>query len=162
MSTGHKSFAGRVAATSRDIPVAVQIGAFCFRHKDAELQILMVTSSNGRWILPKGWPMPGKTGRDVALIEAWEEAGVRKGKASSQAVLTFDNIKRSKRRGVFFTRVAVHTVAVTKTAKDFPEADIRDRRWLTEAQALHLASDTALRDAIRDLAAHVQAQPSVN
>ena len=162
MGIDHKSFTGRVAASARGVPIADQIGAFCYRYKHADLQVLLVTSSNGRWILPKGWPMPGKTGRDVALIEAWEEAGVRKGDASEHPVLTFDNTKRSKRHGVFFTRVAVHTVAVTKTEKDFPESDMRDRRWVTIPQASDLVSDAGLREAIHNLAAHVRADVKVN
>ena len=38
----------------------------------------MVTSRNGRrWVIPKGMMEPGKTAGEIALQEAWEEAGVR-------------------------------------------------------------------------------------
>ena len=45
--------------------------------KNNKIQVLLVTSrGSGRWILPKGWPMDGKTPAASAAQEAWEEAGV--------------------------------------------------------------------------------------
>ena len=58
-------------------PDWVQVGALCYRHKKGKLQILLITSrGTKRWIIPKGWPMPGKHGSSAAKQEAWEEAGV--------------------------------------------------------------------------------------
>src|SRR5262249_19062195 len=40
-------------------------------------QICLVTSSSGkRWVIPKGIIDPGKTAGEIALQEAWEEAGL--------------------------------------------------------------------------------------
>src|SRR5258708_20379358 len=39
--------------------------------------VCLVTSSNGRrWVIPKGMMEPGKTSGEIALQEAWEEAGL--------------------------------------------------------------------------------------
>jgi len=40
-------------------------------------QICLVTSSSGkRWVIPKGMIEPGTTAGQIALQEAWEEAGL--------------------------------------------------------------------------------------
>ena len=39
--------------------------------------VCLVTSRNGkRWVAPKGCLEPGKTAAEIALQEAWEEAGL--------------------------------------------------------------------------------------
>ena len=55
-----------------------QVAALPWR-RDAKgrLVVLLVTSrTNHKWMLPKGWPMPGKSDPETASIEAHEEAGV--------------------------------------------------------------------------------------
>ena len=57
--------------------MAEQVGALCWRLHKWRVQVLLVTSRDtGRWVLPKGWPMAGKTAEAAAAREAWEEAGV--------------------------------------------------------------------------------------
>src|SRR5262249_43165617 len=42
-----------------------------------EGQVCLVTSRNGkRWVVPKGCMEPDKTAGQLALVEAWEEAGL--------------------------------------------------------------------------------------
>ena len=57
----------------------LQTGALPWRRaKGDQLEILLVTGRlSGRWIVPKGWPMRGKTMAKAAAQEAYEEAGVR-------------------------------------------------------------------------------------
>jgi 8-oxo-dGTP pyrophosphatase MutT (NUDIX family) len=38
--------------------------------------MLVTSRATRRFIVPKGWPMKGKSGRKAAMIEAQEEAGV--------------------------------------------------------------------------------------
>ena len=55
----------------------IQFAALCWRGKRGKLQVLLITSRGSkRWIIPKGWPMEGKTPAASALVEAWEEGGV--------------------------------------------------------------------------------------
>ena len=47
------------------------------RDADGRIEILLITSNTTqRFIVPKGWPMKGKSGRKAATVEAREEAGV--------------------------------------------------------------------------------------
>jgi 8-oxo-dGTP pyrophosphatase MutT (NUDIX family) len=46
---------------ARDEAERLQYAALCYRAQRGKLQILMITSRDtGRWIIPKGWPMPGR------------------------------------------------------------------------------------------------------
>jgi 8-oxo-dGTP pyrophosphatase MutT (NUDIX family) len=57
--------------------VRTQFAALCYRVVKKKVKVLVISSrGTGRWIVPKGWPMDGKTPADAALQEAWEEAGV--------------------------------------------------------------------------------------
>ena len=58
-------------------PDHIQTAALVYRVTPKGIQILTVTSrGTKRWILPKGWPMEGKTLIQAAQTEAWEEAGL--------------------------------------------------------------------------------------
>ncbi|MEM1303059.1 MAG: NUDIX hydrolase, partial [Pseudomonadota bacterium] len=57
--------------------VRTQFAALCYRIVSDKTQILLISSRRtGRWIIPKGWPIDGRTPSSCALTEAWEEAGV--------------------------------------------------------------------------------------
>lgn len=133
-----------------------QIGAFCYREaKHGGIEFLLVTSSEGRWILPKGWPMTGLSSRKVAKIEAWEEAGVRKGKTSRKPILKAKSHKQIGPTARLKTKLWIYTIRVTSLAHAFPEDDRRDRRWVTLAKAEKLIADKHLRKALRALTAKV-------
>ncbi|MGR9222508.1 NUDIX hydrolase (plasmid) [Rhizobium leguminosarum] len=54
-----------------------QYGALCFRNTPNGPKVLLITTrETRRWMIPKGWPIPGLKPRKVAEREAWEEAGV--------------------------------------------------------------------------------------
>ena len=56
-------------------PDAVVRQAAALPMRDGE--VCLVTSRNGkRWVAPKGCMEPGKTAGEIALQEAWEEAGL--------------------------------------------------------------------------------------
>jgi len=59
-------------------PARPQAMALCFRTTKKKVQVLLVTSrGTGRWLLPKGWQVPGKSLAESAAQEAWEEAGAK-------------------------------------------------------------------------------------
>ncbi|TIP93267.1 MAG: NUDIX hydrolase, partial [Mesorhizobium sp.] len=69
-----------------------------------DVEVMLVTSiSTRRFIVPKGWPMKGKSGRKAATIEAQEEAGVL-GKTLKQPAGIYSYWKRLTNR---FVRVDV-------------------------------------------------------
>lgn len=123
--------------------VRTQFGALCYRLRGGKVQVLMVTSrTRRRWIIPKGWPMPGETPTEAAMTEAWEEAGV-KGKVSVVPVGIFSYLKRDDKESLP-CMVVVFPVKVASLEKNFPEAKQRSRRWCSRKKAAKLASDPEL------------------
>jgi len=54
-----------------------QLAALPWRRTGEQLEVLMITSRLSRhWLIPKGWPMKGKTDAEAAAREAYEEAGI--------------------------------------------------------------------------------------
>ena len=40
-------------------------------------EVMLITSrETRRWVIPKGWPMKGRTPGQAAMVEAFEEAGL--------------------------------------------------------------------------------------
>ena len=115
--------------------VQQQVGALCWRLRHGAVQVLLVTSRDtGRWVIPKGWPIPGLTPAAAAAREAWEEAGVR-GRVADESlgVFSYDKVVAAD-RSVPCT-VAVHALAVDTLAKTWPERRERERLWLAPAEA---------------------------
>lgn len=126
--------------------MALQMAALCFRKGKDGIQVLLVTSSNGRWILPKGWPIKGQDDPATALQEAWEEAGVKKGKVTKKAIATYKTVKRFDDGSEMPCKTKVFKVRVKDLVKDYPESDDRNRRWLSPSKAAMLVDDAALGD----------------
>lgn len=111
-------------------PEFVQAAALCLREGRRGREVLMVTSLNsGRWILPKGWPMKGRTLGGAALQEAWEEAGVVG--TVEDVPVGFYTYEKQRRGGFSLScRVEVFRVHVSDLLRDWPERNKRQRRWL--------------------------------
>ncbi len=107
----------------------------------------MITSSHGRWILPKGWPIDGLSAGETAAQEAWEEAGV-KAAAVSEALGTFETIKRFNDGQEVPCETTVFAVEVADIKDDFPEAQKRERRWLPQQEAARTVEEDGLREII--------------
>lgn len=120
-------------------PPRQQYAALCYRMKKKQgLEVLLVTSRDtGRWIIPKGWPMPGKKSHTVAEREAYEEAGVR-GKAEREPLGFYTYMKGLNYGLKVICRVQVHALKVDEILKQFPEKGTRQIEWVT-------CSDAALR-----------------
>ncbi|AZO21769.1 NUDIX hydrolase [Mesorhizobium sp. M1E.F.Ca.ET.045.02.1.1] len=128
-----------------------QVAAIPFRLSEGgNLEILLVTSrTTRRFIVPKGWPMKGKSGRKAAAIEAQEEAGVL-GKALKQPAGTYSYWKRMASR---FVRVdvVVYLLEVAEEMADWREAANRQRAWLPVADAALLIDEPELSTLLRGL-----------
>lgn len=127
-------------------PKALQLAALCHRDTPNGVEVLLVTSSNGRWILPKGWPIDGMSAAEAASVEAWEEGGVKEAQFDEQAITTLQTQKTYDSGLTIPTETHVYDLTVTKVANDYPEADKRDRIWVSPARAAELVDDPALRD----------------
>jgi 8-oxo-dGTP pyrophosphatase MutT (NUDIX family) len=110
-------------------------------------RVCLITSRSGkRWVIPKGCLEPGKTSGEIALQEAWEEAGLV-GVLQPEPVGSYVYEKAN-----LTCHVTVFVMHVTATAAQWPEQEVRERVWLTLAQALQRVEEPALRELIRGAA----------
>jgi 8-oxo-dGTP pyrophosphatase MutT (NUDIX family) len=127
-----------------------QFAALCYRVKKDKVQVLLVTSRGARrWIVPKGWPMEGKTPAASARQEAWEEAGVI-GKADGSCLGVYSYAKDVGEAGDLPCLAMLYPVAVKSLAKKFPEKGQRRRRWVSRKKAARLVAEPELARMILD------------
>lgn len=108
-------------------------------------RICVVSSRGGkRWVVPKGCLEPGKTAAEIALQEAWEEAGL-------VGILQQDPLGTYLYEKSGFTcHVTIFLMSVTDMAERWPERDLRQRCWLDVTLALQRIDDAGLRELIRE------------
>ena len=128
-----------------------QVAAIPFRlGADRDIEVMLVTSrTTRRFIVPKGWPMKGKSGRRAAMIEAREEAGVL-GKTLKEPAGTYSYWKRLE-NGFIRVDVIVYLLEVTKELSNWQEAESRQRAWLAPEDAALLIDEPDLSTLLRDL-----------
>lgn len=130
----------------------LQAAALPFR-RDKELEVLLVSSlDTGRWIVPKGWPMKGRTNYETARREAFEEAGV-KGEIASKPAGCFHYDKRRRNGSVWRCMVEVFPLEVKSQSRSWPEKSVRRTLWRPWSEAADLVDDAELGDIIRAFAA---------
>ena len=129
----------------------VQYGAVCWRMHRNKVEVLLITSRDtGRWVIPKGWPMPDRTACDAAATEAWEEAGVR-GEVSNDSLGLFSYDKVTGPKKCFACRVEVFALRVAALHTDFPERKQRRRKWFAVEKAARKVNEPELRKLLKDL-----------
>ncbi len=126
-------------------PVREQYGALCYRLKKNKVEVLVITSRDtGRWIIPKGWPMDGKSAPAAAAREAYEEAGV-KGTVFPEAIGSYRYMKGLPHGLKVDCRVRVFKLAVDDLCKNFPEKGERRAEWVTCAEAADRVHEPGLK-----------------
>jgi 8-oxo-dGTP pyrophosphatase MutT (NUDIX family) len=109
-------------------------------------QVCLVSSRSGkRWVVPKGCLEPGKTAREIALLEAWEEAGLV-GILQPEPAGSYFYAKEARTH-----HVVVFLMQVTQIADDWPEAGWRERSWLNFPEALLHVEERGLRELLRGI-----------
>jgi 8-oxo-dGTP pyrophosphatase MutT (NUDIX family) len=107
-------------------------------------RVCLITSRGGkRWVVPKGCLEPGKTAAEIALQEAWEEAGLV-GVLGPEPVGSYLYDKN----GVT-CHVLVYTLQVTQVCDHWPEETFREREWVDPAEAVARIEDRGLREIVR-------------
>lgn len=127
-------------------PKPLQTAALCYCKEGDAIRVLLVSSrGTKRWIIPKGWPMRGKTTSEAAVIEAWEEAGVRAGRTSDVPLGTYVYDKISDSGLPVRVETLVFAVEVKALEECFPEAGERRRKWVTPSQAAQMVAEPGLK-----------------
>jgi 8-oxo-dGTP pyrophosphatase MutT (NUDIX family) len=121
---------------------ARQVAALPWRlGKEGQLEFLLVTSRVSRhWLMPKGWPIPGKTDVQSALQEAFEEAGIR-GTGSKQPLGTYDFVKAMHDGSEMGCEMSVFPMSEIIELEVWPEMDQRERLWVPQVEAIDLVYD---------------------
>lgn len=133
-------------------PAFVQVAALCLRRTETGPEVLLVkTLRTGGWVIPKGWPMTGKTLSQAAALEAWEEAGA-KGQIATNPIGSFTYTKIRKSGLPVQCRAHVFLMKTTKTLEDYPEAAKREKRWIGLREAAGLVRDLELSGLLTKLA----------
>jgi 8-oxo-dGTP pyrophosphatase MutT (NUDIX family) len=129
---------------------AAQFAALPWRRApDGSVKVLLITSrETRRWVIPKGWPMPGRTPGQAAAQEAYEEAGVV-GDASARPIGAYSYGKRLRDGAVQEVEVQVFPLEVLVERLAFPEQGQRDKRWIAPAEAADLVDEPELQAIIR-------------
>jgi 8-oxo-dGTP pyrophosphatase MutT (NUDIX family) len=109
-------------------------------------QICLVTSQNGkRWVVPKGCLESGMSAGQVALQEAWEEAGLV-GVLDREPVGSYLYEKAGE-----IYHVIVFQMQATHVSADWPEASSRHRCWLPPEKARLRVQHAGLRHLITSI-----------
>lgn len=131
----------QVAALPWRVPASDQDGA-------GPLEILLVSSrETRRWVIPKGWPMKGKTDPQAAAQEAYEEAGLD-GRISDKPVGQYPYLKRLKSGAARAVTVDVFPLEVTGEHATWPEKGQRTLQWMPPVEAALAVQEPELRDLI--------------
>jgi 8-oxo-dGTP pyrophosphatase MutT (NUDIX family) len=126
-----------------------QYGALCWRAGKSGAEVLLISSrETGRWVIPKGWPMEGRSAAEAAEKEAWEEAGV-KGQIAEAKLghFTYDKTLRrdTKHEWKLPCIVDVFPLQVTKLAPEYPEQRQRRRKWFAVDKAARKVAEAELK-----------------
>ncbi|MDR7124861.1 NUDIX hydrolase [Pseudotabrizicola sp. 4114] len=131
---------------------ASQHAALCWRMHRGRVQVLLITSRDtGRWIVPKGWPMAGKTPAETAMTEAWEEAGVQGSPDATDPLGFYSYDKLRGQKDPIACVVSVFALRVTGLADKFPERKQRQRKWFDARKAARKVAEPDLRSLLSQL-----------
>jgi 8-oxo-dGTP pyrophosphatase MutT (NUDIX family) len=123
---------------------AQQVAALPWRRGEDGIEVLLITTrTTGRWLFPKGWPMPDKADHDAAAQEAWEEAGVR-GTMHPSPIGSYGALKVSESGKARHVTVTVYALQVDSEREDWPERSQREKRWASLREAVDIVGERNL------------------
>jgi 8-oxo-dGTP pyrophosphatase MutT (NUDIX family) len=103
-----------------------QSGVIPYRKNEGILEILLITSiKRKKWIIPKGYIEFNLSPFESAKKEAFEEAGI----IGSNETVELGTIKLKK--GIGITNMIIFSMEVIKILDDYPEKELRKRKWFT-------------------------------
>jgi 8-oxo-dGTP pyrophosphatase MutT (NUDIX family) len=123
-----------------------QSGVIPYRKKDGKTEVLLVTSIRKKnWIVPKGFIEYHMSPFQSAKKEAFEEAGVK----GSNTTKILGSYKVRKNGSELLTKI--YSMKVTRVFKDYPEKNLRKRKWFSVYDAAKKVEIDELATIIRRL-----------
>jgi 8-oxo-dGTP pyrophosphatase MutT (NUDIX family) len=117
-----------------------------YRINQGELEVLLITSiRKKKWIFPKGFVEFNFSAFESAKKEAYEEAGV----VGENETVELGSFHLKKKNGTAFVRV--FSMEVTEELQDYPEKNLRKRKWFNSNDANEKVSVQELKPFISKL-----------
>jgi 8-oxo-dGTP pyrophosphatase MutT (NUDIX family) len=117
-----------------------QAAALPFRYWNNRLQIMLITSRKAkRWIIPKNLMEDGLSPAELAVKEAYEEAGIA-GNISERSLGLYHY---EKWNGI--CRVEVFTLFTCTILDEWPEDTFRFRQWFDAREVPNLITNEELK-----------------
>jgi 8-oxo-dGTP pyrophosphatase MutT (NUDIX family) len=120
------------------------------RDETGEVRVLLITSrETRRWIIPKGWPMKGRTNAEAAAQEALEEAGIE-GRVQKEPFGKYLYWKRGEAK-FELCEVLVYLLEVKRQLETWREKGQREARWFSIEDAADLVEEPGLTAVVASL-----------
>jgi 8-oxo-dGTP pyrophosphatase MutT (NUDIX family) len=122
----------------------IQYGVLPYRVGGNGAEVMLLTSrGTGRWVIPKGWPMVDRKPREVATVEARQEAGIR-GIVGRRPIGSFFYAKTLDYGEDRLCERVVFLMLVTNEAPTWREQAQRRRAWFKRDIAAEVVQEGAL------------------
>ncbi len=123
-----------------------QSGVIPYRKIEDAVEIMLITSiKKKKWIIPKGYVEFNLSPFDSAKKEAFEEAGI----IGSNETIELGTIQLKKGNGV--TRLRIYSMEVVKILDDYPDKELRKRKWFSINEAAEKVSIPEITAMIKSL-----------
>ena len=133
------------------IPIAVQVAAICYRQGRSGPEFLLVRTSSGRWIFPKGKMDASLSRSEAASREAYEEAGAI-GTIEPRSFHLFKYWKESEENLVLIEAYLMEVFHTT-----IPQEEHRKPTWFTPEAAQRAIAEGREPKSSAELAAVIHA-----
>ena len=122
-----------------------------YRISNGSIELLLITSiKKQKWIFPKGFIEFNLSAFESAKKEAYEEAGVI-GENETVELGSFELKKKNSS-----SYVKIFSMEVTKELKDYPEKNLRKRKWFSVKDALENIENSDIKNFVNKLEAKVR------
>ena len=107
-----------------------QSGVIPYRRNNQTIEVLLITTvKKKKWIIPKGYIEFNLTAFESAKKEAYEEAGI----IGANETVELGHFENQKSIGICHTKI--FALEVIKELENYPEKDIRKRKWFAVKEA---------------------------
>ena len=133
------------------LPMRSQVAALPIKEEAGwRPRVLLLTSrQTGRWIIPKGWPMPEFSDSRAAAEEARQEGGITGRIRGDKPAGHYSYRKILATGEPVICRVAVFLLHVERELKKWKERDERRRLWVDPDVAATMVQEPELAELLR-------------